>query len=669
MKRLSYIVLWLCIFPVLALQAEIIPDGKGDLNNDGTVDFLDLVIFDGQWLNTGAGLTADVDDSNDVDLQDFGIIVSEWLDSIAKDTFDDSNSLNNWVVVDEGTIEGPSEWGVVLGQLAEPSNISGPDTSATSNRKGSYVYWKDPASLFWADYRFDVSLQSTDNDGMGVIFRYRDPNNYYKFDMDLQKNFRKLFKMHDGVETTLASISEGYVPSQWMQLSVHVVGDEFEILLDGANVFGGPITDSDIPCGTAALYNWCNAGTYFDNFKVKVIFQKTLFAHPDDYQTDQDTTLAVTADGVLANDINEVGSLAASLITEPQHGALTFNSDGTFTYAPDANYVGWDSFIYEATNNQETDQATATIRIRSNLEFSIIVLPDTQIYSASYPEIFASQTQWIVDNKDNRHIAFVLHEGDVTNNNCISQWDNADAAMSILDGEVPYVMVPGNHDMGPGGNTSNRDVTLYNQYFPVSRFSGLPPFGGVYEANHMENSYHYFTAGGIDWLVIAQEFGPRNAVLDWANQIVNEHPHRRVMILTHNYMYSDDTRVGLGDAWNPHYYGVCQGVSEPNTCNDGEEMWTNFVKLHENISLVFSGHILNDGVGTLVSDGDNGNKVYQMLANYQFETNGGNGYLRIVTFYPDQQKVTVETYSPWLDQYRTEPDQQFEFTNVDLTTP
>ena len=45
--------------------------------------------------------------------------------------------------------------------------------------------------------------------------------------------------------------------------------------------------------------------------------------------------------------------------------------------------------------------------------------------------------------------------------------------------------------------------------------------------------------------------------------------------------------------------------------------------------MVFSGHVLNDGQGRRVSEGDYGNKVYQMLSNYQMQTNGGNGFLRL----------------------------------------
>ncbi|MFA5240650.1 MAG: Ig-like domain-containing protein, partial [Phycisphaerae bacterium] len=383
------------------------------------------------------------------------------------------------------------------------------------------------------------------------------------------------------------------------------------------------------------------------------------------YDVAYNQTLNVSSNGILANDMAESGILTAALISPPQHGDITaFNSDGTFTYVPDVNYSGQDSFVYAAATANGSDQATVTITVHSNLEFSIILLPDVQNYY-NYPAVLNTQTQWIADHKDEFNIAFVMTEGDFTNHNNVAEWSISSTAMSILDGEVPYAAVVGNHDTG--SNMSTRNCSLFNQYFPASRFSSC--LSGVYESNHMENSYHTFTAGGIDWLVFALEFGPRNKILDWANGIIDANPHRRVIIVTHNYMYDDDTRVGTGDTWNPHTYAACTSATGPEACNDGEEMWTNFVKLHENISFVFSGHILHDGIGTLVSTGDNGNSVYQMLANYQDQPNGGNGWLRIVTFYPEQQKVGVKTYSPYLGLYNTAADQQFEFTGVDLTVP
>src|ERR1051325_10648648 len=45
--------------------------------------------------------------------------------------------------------------------------------------------------------------------------------------------------------------------------------------------------------------------------------------------------------------------------------------------------------------------------------FSVVVLPDTQYYSSSWPDIFAAQTRWIIKNRESEQIAFVLHTGDV----------------------------------------------------------------------------------------------------------------------------------------------------------------------------------------------------------------------------------------------------------------
>mgnify|MGYP001423790883 CR=1 FL=1 len=70
--------------------------------------------------------------------------------------------------------------------------------------------------------------------------------------------------------------------------------------------------------------------------------------------------------------------------------------------------------------------------------FTLAILPDTQIYTESYPEIFTSQTQWIIDNIEKLNIAFVLHEGDIQNSNTEDQWQRAYSSMSLLDEKIPY---------------------------------------------------------------------------------------------------------------------------------------------------------------------------------------------------------------------------------------
>ncbi|MCD6473786.1 MAG: tandem-95 repeat protein, partial [Thermoplasmata archaeon] len=90
-------------------------------------------------------------------------------------------------------------------------------------------------------------------------------------------------------------------------------------------------------------------------------------ANDDNYTTDEDTTLVIDAPGVLANDNDVDGdALTAVLTSNPSHGSLTFNSDGSFVYTPNANYYGTDSFTYKAYDGTNySNIATVTITINS----------------------------------------------------------------------------------------------------------------------------------------------------------------------------------------------------------------------------------------------------------------------------------------------------------------
>ncbi len=80
-------------------------------------------------------------------------------------------------------------------------------------------------------------------------------------------------------------------------------------------------------------------------------------------------------------------------------------------------------------------------------EFTIVALPDTQFYSSLNPQIFAAQTQWIADHVQDQNIQLVVGLGDIVDGGSVlTQWQNADAAVRLLSGKVPYMMAIGNHD-------------------------------------------------------------------------------------------------------------------------------------------------------------------------------------------------------------------------------
>jgi len=304
--------------------------------------------------------------------------------------------------------------------------------------------------------------------------------------------------------------------------------------------------------------------------------------------------------------------------------------------------------------------------------WTIAVLPDTQRYaSSSNPAvsgILTEMTTWLAAQKSARDIQFVLTEGDLTDYNSAAEWGRVKASFSVLDGQLPYAMVTGNHDYGPGGNAGDRTTSL-NSYFGITDNPLNDPAhggaaGGFYQTGRLENTYYRFTApDGRKMLIFALEWGPRDAVVSWAEGVAAAHSDHTAALVTHAYLYSDDTRYnwatrGSSQSWNPHAYSTAY---EPGGTNDGEELWEKLVSRNGNFELTFNGHVLNGGRGYLRSTAREGNGVHQMLFNAQFEPNGGNGWLRLIEFLPDGQTVRAKTYSPHLDQWRTDPANQFTF--------
>src|ERR1700761_5248696 len=158
-------------------------------------------------------------------------------------------------------------------------------------------------------------------------------------------------------------------------------------------------------------------------------------------------------------------------------------------------------------------------------DFSVVVLPDTQFYSQSYPKIYIAQTQWIVNNSANYNIQFVLGEGDIVN---IAeqpvQWQNADAAIRLLDNaNIPYVLALGNHDYADE-NPSDRETTAFKSYFGPSRYAQYSWYMGGYPSGTNDNFYAVFTVNGKQYLILALEFVPRDATLAWAKTVLDANP-------------------------------------------------------------------------------------------------------------------------------------------------
>jgi hypothetical protein len=90
-------------------------------------------------------------------------------------------------------------------------------------------------------------------------------------------------------------------------------------------------------------------------------------AADDSYDVNEEQLLTVNAPGVLGNDHTDLpgGVLTAILVEDADQGMLTLNPDGSFTYLPDIDFNGTDTFTYIASDGVDSNVATVTIEVHN----------------------------------------------------------------------------------------------------------------------------------------------------------------------------------------------------------------------------------------------------------------------------------------------------------------
>src|SRR3972149_7049549 len=294
----------------------------------------------------------------------------------------------------------------------------------------------------------------------------------------------------------------------------------------------------------------------------------------------------------------DVASTAFRLDSAQLEGNLPPDAPTLVAPADGATGVTRPPYLSVQVSDPEADNLTVTFwgkrKASAQPDFTIVVLPDTQFYTvnAGGDLIFKAQTQWVVDNQVTRNIVFVSHVGDATDHGRASEWQIADAAMSILESPapgVPYGMVIGNRD-----KVSGTAPYLFEQYFGVARFTGRAYYSGHYGSDNL-NYYELFSAGGMDFIVINLDtiVNPMPpAVLDWAAGLLQTFSSRRAIVIGH-YMI----KIGNPGPW------IAQGQAIYEALKD-----------RPNLFLMMGGHISGEGQR---QDTYLGNTVYTLLSDYQ----------------------------------------------------
>jgi hypothetical protein len=119
----------------------------------------------------------------------------------------------------------------------------------------------------------DVSVRIkpvSGSDGLagGVIWRYRDPDNYYVAHANAADNTVSVYKVQAGRAVPLLPGVKYSIPvNSWSILKVSARGARFQVFIDHRRVLEGRDGSFSSP-GRVGLWTPCNSVVYFDDFRV-----------------------------------------------------------------------------------------------------------------------------------------------------------------------------------------------------------------------------------------------------------------------------------------------------------------------------------------------------------------------------------------------------------------
>ena len=278
--------------------------------------------------------------------------------------------------------------------------------------------------------------------------------------------------------------------------------------------------------------------------------------------------------------------------------------------------------------------------------FTIVVLPDTQNYSERLPQYFHDQTQWISQNVNDLNISFVSHVGDIVQrgDQVIEEWLVAKKAMFRLNHLVPWGVAIGNHDYDLDGTHQNGE--MFKKYFGKKPFEKASWFQGV--SPDGLSSFQTFNGGNRKFIIFHLETDVPDDTIQWVRSTLKKYPDIPTILSTHIYLNDVSQSRDTKAYW------------QKDVGNSGEQVWQKLIRNTPQIFMVLCGHwSLAGGEWFQISQNDNGQEVFEMLVDYQSRENGGDGWLRYLTFDIHSNKIQVKSYSPSLDKFEEDENSDF----------
>ena len=346
--------------------------------------------------------------------------------------------------------------------------------------------------------------------------------------------------------------------------------------------------------------------------------------------------------------------------------------------------TGFQNFVELQTHGAWVN-SSVNPTIDADTTFSIVVIPDTQMYVEQHPEVFEAQVDWIVANEAVENIIYVAHLGDLKDDlSCDtktvnvgtgggrSEWEIVDDTLGDLDAAgIPYGLVPGNHDFDQVSGTcpnftTQRPLGTYNSLVGPLRFAGLPHYGdpgvptpGNRVVNSNEDNFTLFESSGVKLIAINLAYRQgANAVNNdpevvWADALLKAYPDRLGIITSHYFMDENP-----GNSLGPYGQEIYDGLSNnPNmfmmlSAHEFGEAWlveTTGRGGMEPVQILLSDYqrdvfpAVDGDINTPPNDPNPAGIDFTDIDQTSF---GDSGFMRIMRFDTVTGMVNIETFIP-----------------------
>ena len=304
--------------------------------------------------------------------------------------------------------------------------------------------------------------------------------------------------------------------------------------------------------------------------------------------------------------------------------------------------------------------------------YSFAIIGDTQnlnIYDVNNDtEHMKGLSNWLLENQSDKNIVYAMGIGDITqayysgyqNGVWTSEWENAEVALSLLNGKLDYSLVRGNHDITAGFNGSFGKVSDSEKAYYYEELEALAsvndekgrPMAGFLNADKIEDTYRKIVVDGHKYIIFTLDWHPTEECLVWLDRILGENADYQAIITLHSFITRDGT---ITDDYEDTFPYENLTGSRPNweevSSSGGnvapKVLWQSVLSKHKNVKMIFSGHIDEDNIITTQLKGAEGNTVTAMLIDGQTidSTVEPVGLVAMLYFSADGKVVNVEYIS------------------------